>query len=67
MTAEDVEHFEKIGRGLDELVQVAWQKRAFDIACSLMLIVILSPIILLMCRSRVTFTRVPTSSTVRTG
>lgn len=47
MTAEEVERYEKIGRGLGELVPIAWQKRAFDIAFSLLLLVILSPIILL--------------------
>ncbi len=47
MTVEDVERFEKIGRSLDELVHIAWQKRAFDIAFSLLLIVIFSPVIVL--------------------
>ena len=47
MTAEDVERFEEIGRGLDELVHIAWQKRAFDIVLSLLLIVIFSPMIVL--------------------
>ena len=47
MTAEEVERYEKIGRGLGDLVPIAWQKRAFDIAFSLLLLVILSPIILL--------------------
>jgi lipopolysaccharide/colanic/teichoic acid biosynthesis glycosyltransferase len=47
VTAEEVERYEKIGRGLGELVPIAWQKRAFDIAFSLLLLVILSPIILL--------------------
>ncbi len=47
MTAEEVERYEKIGRGPGELVPIAWQKRAFDIAFSLLLLVILSPIILL--------------------
>ena len=47
MTVEDVERFEKIGRSLDELVHIVWQKRAFDIALSLLLIVIFAPIIVL--------------------
>ena len=47
MTAEEVERYEKIGRGLGDLVPIAWQKRAFDIAFSLLLLVILSPIIVL--------------------
>jgi len=47
MTTEELEHFEKIGRGLDELVHIAWQKRAFDIAFSVLLIVIFSPLLVL--------------------
>jgi lipopolysaccharide/colanic/teichoic acid biosynthesis glycosyltransferase len=47
VTAEEVERYEKIGRGLGDLVPIAWQKRAFDIAFSLLLLVILSPIIVL--------------------
>ena len=47
MTAEELERFENVGRGLDELVRIAWQKRAFDIAFSVLLIVIFSPAIVL--------------------
>ena len=47
MTADELERFEKVGRGLDDLVPIAWQKRAFDVVLSLVLIVIFSPIIVL--------------------
>jgi len=47
MTPEEVERFAKIGRGLEDLVPIAWQKRVFDIAFSVLLIIVFSPIIVL--------------------
>lgn len=47
MSDEELRRFEEIGRGLDDLVPVCWQKRAFDVALSLVLILLFSPIIVL--------------------
>ena len=47
MSEEELRRFDGIGRGLDDLVPVCWQKRAFDIALSSALIVLFSPIIVL--------------------
>ena len=42
-----LERWEDEGRCLEELVPVCWQKRLFDIALSLFLLLLLSPVILL--------------------
>ena len=47
MRDEELRRFEGIGRGLDDLVPVCWQKRAFDIALSSLLILMFAPIVLL--------------------
>jgi len=45
MTEDRLREFEKIGRGIEELVHIAWQKRVFDIALSLLLLILLSPLL----------------------
>ena len=47
MTDEQLFEFEKIGRAIEELVHIAWQKRIFDIALSLLLLALLSPLFLI--------------------
>lgn len=47
MSEDELRRFAEIGRGLDDLVRVCWQKRAFDIALSTALIVLFSPIAVL--------------------
>lgn len=45
MTEDQLREFEKIGRAIEELVHIAWQKRVFDIALSLLLLIFLSPLL----------------------
>jgi len=45
MSEDELRRYEEIGRGLDDLVLVCWQKRAFDIVFSSVLIILFSPII----------------------
>lgn len=45
MTEDQLREFEKIGRAIEELVHIAWQKRVFDIALSLLLLILLSPLL----------------------
>jgi len=40
-------HWDEEGRRLEELVPIAWQKRLFDVALSLFLLLLFSPVILL--------------------
>lgn len=46
MTEDQLREFEKIGRAIEELVHIAWQKRVFDIALSLLLLIFLSPLLI---------------------
>lgn len=46
MTEDQLREFEKIGRAIEELVRIAWQKRVFDIALSLLLLIFLSPLLI---------------------
>lgn len=46
MTEDQLREFEKIGRAIEELVHIAWQKRVFDIALSLLLLILLSPLLI---------------------
>jgi lipopolysaccharide/colanic/teichoic acid biosynthesis glycosyltransferase len=47
MSEEELRRFEEIGRSLDELVPICWQKRAVDVLLSLCLLLLFSPIFLL--------------------
>jgi lipopolysaccharide/colanic/teichoic acid biosynthesis glycosyltransferase len=42
-----LERWEEAGRGLNELVLIPWQKRAFDIVLSLLLLALMSPLLIL--------------------
>jgi lipopolysaccharide/colanic/teichoic acid biosynthesis glycosyltransferase len=44
MTKEELDHFEEIGRNLDELVPICWQKRMVDIVGAVTLIVLFAPV-----------------------
>lgn len=47
MNEEDLKRYNDIGRTLQELVPIFWQKRVFDIALALALLVLFSPLIFL--------------------
>jgi len=44
MTEEELNEFEKVGRAIEELVHIPWTKRVFDIALSLLLLILLTPL-----------------------
>ena len=46
MTPQELERYDKIGRSLDGLVPVCWQKRALDILLSFALLLLFSPLFL---------------------
>lgn len=48
MTVAELERYEEIGRGLEDLVPIFWQKRLLDVLLSGALILLFSPVFLLM-------------------
>jgi lipopolysaccharide/colanic/teichoic acid biosynthesis glycosyltransferase len=47
MSEEELQRFEQIGRGLDGLVPICWQKRVFDVGLSSLLILLFLPLVVL--------------------
>ena len=47
MSEEELKRFEEVGRSLDALVPICWQKRTVDMLLSLALLLLLSPVLLL--------------------
>ena len=46
MSEEELREFEPAGRAIEDLVPIAWPKRIFDVALSLFLLTLLSPLLL---------------------
>lgn len=46
MSEDELDHFEDIGRSLDDLVPIFWHKRALDVVLSVTLILLFSPVFL---------------------